>query len=126
MNIAAWYDYKDAIARETSSPRIILVGGSNVLYGLSARQISEALGVNAINYGTHAGLTLDYLLYKAKTIARSGDLVVLALEYEYFEATGVLNSVSFEYIVGGDPAYISQLSLNQALQCFFSPGLSSW
>jgi hypothetical protein len=120
INIAAWYDRKEEIAAQIHSPRVILVGGSSVLYGLSAQQLSNEFKVPFLNYGTHAGLPLDYVLYKVRQIAEPGDLLILTLEYEYYPRTKELNSTTIDYYIGGDPSYLNQLDLPQKLECLFS------
>jgi hypothetical protein len=113
INVAAWYDRKAEVSARIPSPRVVLAGGSNVLYGLSARQLSHQLNAPFLNFGTHGGLPLDYLLYKSKQVARPGDIIILALEYEYY-------SRPRGYFIGGDPSYLPHLDFPQQLQCIFS------
>jgi hypothetical protein len=79
------------------SPRIILMGGSNVSFGIDAELMQRMLGIPVINDGLHAGLgvvplreLLDYL--------RPGDVVILSLEYHFFSNRDVMD---------GDLAFLS-------------------
>jgi len=100
---------KQAIAAKVSSPRLLLVGGSSGLFGLDARIIEEETGYRAVNFSSHAGLGLDYILYLAEKTARPGDTILLSLEYEFFES-GFSYDVYDDYLLAHDPVYFRQLS----------------
>ncbi len=75
---------KHARLLRLSSPRLILVGGSNVALGLSARVLSKALAMPAVNMGLHADLSRDFMLAEVHDQLRAGDVVVLSFEYQLF------------------------------------------
>lgn len=64
--------------------KVIIAGGSNVLFGVDTVKLSSDLGVPVINYGLHAGLALDEILSEAAAAAESNDTVILPLEREYY------------------------------------------
>ncbi len=106
--IQAWVDHKVDIANAAPSPRLLIVAGSNALYGIRASQLETELGFPVINFGTHAALSLDYHLSKVRKVARPGDTILLALEYELYGDAPV-NHVLSDYVFGGDPEYITTL-----------------
>lgn len=110
-NIASWYRVKSAIIDRIDGPkRIVLVGGSNVIYGISARQIEAEAGIPTVNFGTHAALSLDYLLGKIIRKVRTGDIVVLSLEWNHFNRSPTeLNEVSGPYLLAADEDYLRRL-----------------
>src|SRR4026209_2444686 len=67
------------------SPRIIFVGGSNVAQGIDSNAVQQSLGLNPVNMGLDAGLGLDFMLNEVKDSVRTGDVIVIAPEYEHFE-----------------------------------------
>ena len=67
-----------------SEPHIIIIGGSNVAFGLDTKAISEALGMPALNMGLHAGLKRDFPLNVAKSNIMEGDIIILAFEYSAY------------------------------------------
>lgn len=71
---------KEQAAAAAMSPKIAIVGGSGAHFGYSAQQISDLTGRPAVNLATHAGLGLEYILYRAKRSLNNGDWVVLAIE----------------------------------------------
>ena len=112
---------KQSLANAISGPRILLVGGSSVHFGLSARLITEVTGKPAVNFGTHAALGPAYIFHVMKGVARPGDTVLLALEYEAFGPTGT-NSLSWDdplyldYIASRDPAYFLNLPVGEQFE----------
>jgi hypothetical protein len=79
------------------SPRIILVGGSNVSFGLDAALMQKKLGLPVINDGLHAGLGVVPLT-ELQQYLRAGDVIILSLEYSMF---------SDRKIMAGDRAFLS-------------------
>lgn len=64
------------------SPKIVLVGGSNVVFGTNTPRIEQALGRPAINAGLHARLGLKFMLDDVADPLQSGDVLVVTPEYE--------------------------------------------
>jgi hypothetical protein len=85
------------LLRNTPSPRIILVGGSNVSFGIDAELMQQALGIPVINDGLHAGLGLAPLR-ELQDYLRAGDVIIISLEYQLFSSRDVME---------GDPAFLS-------------------
>ena len=81
----------------TPSPRIILIGGSNVAMGLDAELMQHSLGVPVINDGLHAGLGVVPLRELERHI-RKGDLIIVSLEYSMFSSQDIME---------GDRAFLS-------------------
>ena len=77
------YSLKDKydLLKETPSPRIIFVGGSNLAFGLKSEVIKSKLNFNPINLGVHGRLGIYSMLAMVKEQLREGDVVVIAPEY---------------------------------------------
>jgi hypothetical protein len=100
---------KITIAAAISGPRLLLLGGSNATFGLSARTLEEETGVKTVNMGTYAGWDVDYLLAWIERTARPGDTVLLDLEYQlYVRPLG--SEPHDDYILARDPDYFRALS----------------
>lgn len=67
-----------------AGPRLIFVGGSNLLFGLDSRRVEEELGMPVVNLGMHAGAGLRFMLNHTDNLVREGDVVVLSPEYAHF------------------------------------------
>ena len=75
---------KDRLIRTTPSPKIILVGGSNLAFGIDSRMMQDSLGLRVVNMGLYAKLGLRYMLAQVKPYVRRGDVVVVVPEYDQF------------------------------------------
>lgn len=61
--------------------RLLLVGGSNLAFGINSALIEKELNVNVINLGLHAGLGFDFIINEAISSVKTGDIILLSLEY---------------------------------------------
>ncbi|MEO8577021.1 MAG: hypothetical protein ABI556_09985 [Gemmatimonadales bacterium] len=75
---------KDRIIRNTPSPKVILVGGSNLAFGIDSKAIQDSLGLNVVNMGLYAKLGLKYMLAQVRPYIRAGDVVLVVPEYDQF------------------------------------------
>jgi len=75
---------KDRLIRTTPSPKIVLVGGSNLAFGIDSRMIQDSIGLNVVNMGLYAKLGLRYMLAQVKPYIGRGDVVVVVPEYDQF------------------------------------------
>jgi hypothetical protein len=67
-----------------AGPRIVVIGGSNVAYGLDSRRLQEALHIPVVNAGLHASLGMKFYLTDIKPYIREGDIVVVIPEYSQY------------------------------------------
>lgn len=107
-------------AEKKPSPRILIAGGSGVNFGLSAKIFEQETKIPSVNLGTHAGLMLDHLLYTVGKTIRRGDVVLLALEYPYYEKVENLDPNLTEYVFAYDPGYIDSRSFSDRMRLYFS------
>lgn len=99
--------------------KILIFSGSNTLYGINAKYIHEQTGLPVVNYGIHAGLE-DYIFEEAKKILKSGDTVIMPLEYSlYKERNSTIPSQLAEYIVTYGKDYLKDTTLVQKLGLSF-------
>ena len=75
---------KDSLLQNVPSPRIIFIGGSNLVYGLNSQLFKDSLALNSINTGSIATIGLSYMMDNTLPYIRSGDIVVIAPEYQQF------------------------------------------
>lgn len=57
-------------------PKIILIGNSNVCFGMDSKQIEDAFGMPVVDMGLHAGLGNAFLEEMAKLGVSKGDIVI--------------------------------------------------
>lgn len=61
--------------------RIILIGGSNLSFGINSFLLQQQTGDSVVNMGVHAGLGLTFMLNEATAGVKKGDIVLLCPEY---------------------------------------------
>lgn len=112
---------KHQLALAAGTPKLLLIGGSSTLFGLSAKTIQTETGFPTVNMGTHAALGPEYIMRLARQSARPGDTVLLAFEYEvyhYFSRVrgrGWTDQLYFDYLFARDPDYFRSWPLTKQL-----------
>ncbi len=106
---------KRQLAEAAGSPKLLLVGGSSTLFGLSAQEIQAKTGVPTVNLGTHFALGSEYILHLTRKVARPGDTVLLAFEYEAY-GDRFRDELFYDYLLARDPDYFNALPLYQRVQ----------
>jgi hypothetical protein len=103
-NYLASKSMKDSLLSHVKEPRVIFIGGSNLIYGLNSQLIKDSLGVNPINSGLSINLGLVYMLDAVSPYIKEGDLVILCPEYQlYFSRYGYGLPDFFRYLKDNDP-----------------------
>jgi hypothetical protein len=110
---------KHKLLIETPAPRIILVGGSNIAFGMDSELLQNEMKLPVINDGLHAGLGMEFMLNDLKPYIARGDVIILSMEYDnYIGYKGDLNIISG--VLEVDAETIRSLSHSQLLQ---APGI---
>jgi hypothetical protein len=120
--ISEIYQIKSSIADSIKVPKLVLVSGSNTHFGISCKTISTETGVPCVNGGTHMGLGTTYILHQARLWLKPGDLVLLPLEYEFYQDRGIPNHLIIDYIFAHDIKYL--LSVDLVAKLRFLLGIS--
>ena len=107
------FPVKKQLIRDTPSPKMVVIGGSNVAFGIDSKTLSDSLGIPVVNAGLHAGLGLRYILDANTPYLRKGDILVIMPEYgHFFNTTAWGNTITLSlapYFASGDEL----LSLNR-------------
>ncbi len=75
---------KEARLNSLDSNRLILIGGSNLAFGINSELIEKELPVKVANLGLHAGLGLPFMINQVSNLMKKGDVVVLSIAYPLF------------------------------------------
>lgn len=109
QNVELWlkdtYTMKDMINNQpTSKQRLIVVGGSSTLYGFNGAMIEANTNVRFINYGSYAGLPINYHIDRVISQAKDNDILIFPLEFHYYNAHAPTEDYSYiqNMIVWGD------------------------
>lgn len=119
--LAATID-KHARLQQAKAPRVILVGGSNLAFGVDSLRLEEQLNRPVVNMGLVAGLGLEFMLNEVADSIQHGDVVVLSLEYDRF--SGGYNPLNLQQILEIRPASLFYLEPYQMRKVLLAGGLS--
>ena len=94
---SALCDKVDRLA-EIDEPKIVIVGGSSVAFGLDSELIERYTGMPVVNFGVYAALGTKLMLDLSEDFINDGDVIILAPELDaqtlsmYFNASTTLQA----------------------------------
>jgi hypothetical protein len=86
------YFAKEYRAAHIVEPKIIVVSGSNSLFGFDSKTLENLIGKPVVNIAGHAGLSLEFHIKMVEKFAKAGDLIVMPLELGYYAASPDISS----------------------------------
>lgn len=95
---------KHRILEGAPSPKIIFVGGSNLLFGLDGELIERTFRRKVVDMGLCIMFPVPYLLEEIKDSVKSGDIIVLSAEYSSYSREHELPLVMADILDGYPPA----------------------
>jgi hypothetical protein len=95
------------------SPKIVLVGGSNLAFGVDSQKIEQELDCQVVNMGMNGWLGIRFMLEEVRGTLKSGDTVVLSFEWDNFFKPVEGHGPSFLGIIKTNPAALSFLTFEQ-------------
>ena len=99
---------KKAYLSSIQEPKVVLVGGSNLAFGVDSRLLSQKLGKPVVNMGLQAELGLPFQWNIIKEDIKKGDIVIFCLEHCYYYDTHVITSgdgIYWWYIIKENPDF---------------------
>ena len=116
---------KHKLLQETKSPKVILTGGSNVIFGFNSKLLSENLKKPVVNHAIHAGYGLKYILDDVEKYVEEGDMLLVSPEYSHFLDDNYLGSEPILFSLTVEPQNIKLLSFEQIFNALsFAPKFS--
>lgn len=107
------YEKKKAYAQSIDERKIVILSGSNALFGINSKMLEDSFGVKVVNYGVNAGVLLPYMLFKSKEIIKPKDVVILPLEYHVYTYDGTPNAQMIDTIFSRDMDFFYALTLKE-------------
>jgi len=120
--------FKRDIAKNLAGqPKIIVASGSSTLFNVDTNMLTEALKRPTINLGLMGGLPLDTILEEVNAVSAPGDLVIMALEPDYYcreanpgyEPWQVRNAIAWNHSFWQNKSFFQKLALIPALGANF-------
>lgn len=83
-------------------PKVVVVGGSSVAFGLDSTALEEMVGMPVVNYGLYATLGTKFMIDTSKAGIGKGDIVILAPEVNEQTYSLYFNSEAVWQAMDGD------------------------
>lgn len=89
--------------KETEGPKVIVVGGSSVAFGLDSELLAQHVGMPVVNFGLYATLGTKIMMDLSRANIGEGDIVILAPEMDaqtlslYFNAEAALQGMESDW-----------------------------
>lgn len=106
------------IAQKPSSGRLVIISGSNGLFGINSDVISKDIGKPVINLAIHAGLDLGYYRMLLDKVLRRDDVVIMPLEYSYYGKKDMFTEWQVNNILAWGKEYLDWMSLSDKVDFF--------
>jgi len=118
--LCRYIEEKQRLAEKIQSPKLLIVGGSNAYVGLSASLIEQRLAIPSFNFGIHAALGPAFLFHLAKPTLKSGDTVLLVLEYSQYGHSTAPSETLVATVLGHGRHFLSTIGWYEALYILLS------
>ena len=71
---------KYELLNNTDEPKLVVVGGSSVAFGLDSEMVEKEIGMPVVNFGLYANLGTKLMIDLSKSNVNEGDIIILAPE----------------------------------------------
>lgn len=103
LGYMASFEDKIALLKKHEEPSLIVLGGSNVAFGIDSPRIENRLGIPVINAGLHGALGLDLYVAMAEEFAKEGDIVLLLPEWAMLSGIFAPQQIQLQQLLRESP-----------------------
>lgn len=107
-------------------PKIVLVGGSNLAFGIDSKQLEKYTGMPVVNYGLYASIGTKAMLDMSEPYIKEGDIVVICPETNaqtyslYYNGESMWQALDGDMSMLGDAGFSNAAKLVATLPSFAS------
>jgi hypothetical protein len=95
------------------SPKLVLIGGSNLAFGIDSDMLTARTGCPVANMGMNGYLGVRYMLAESEARLQAGDIAVLAFELDSFVKSVEGTSGDLLMIAKAEPASLAHMTWSQ-------------
>jgi hypothetical protein len=111
---------KHKYAQSIQSPKIVLVGGSNLAFGINSGLLSEKTKLPVVNMALLAPLGIHFILSDAADYIKKGDIVIMSFEYNIAVKGDIESQLSVVDFIPEDRHFVTDtLGLMETLKSRF-------
>lgn len=101
---------------EKTQNRLVLVGGSNLAYGIDSALLETETGRQVTNLGMNGYFGVRFMLEEVRSAVAPGDIVVIALEYDSFVKSPDGTASDLLMAIKARPESLEYLSRTQKIE----------
>ncbi len=113
------YEKKQKISRSIENNKVVIVAGSNALFGIDSKMLSNTFGLPVLNDSVNAGIELPSVLFMAQKVINKGDIVIMPLEYPMYYYDGTAGIQMVDYLLSRIPELFAELTLKEQLYLYW-------
>jgi len=117
------YAKKEALAKKIHGKKIVVVAGSNALFGIESAMLEKEFGIPVLNDGVNAGIELPCVLHMAKKVIRPHDTVLMPLEYPMYSYDGKPGVQMIDFVLSRESSCLFHLRLQEVFYIFWHVSL---
>ncbi|MBA0035308.1 hypothetical protein HS962_03485 [Pantoea sp. BIGb0393] len=102
---------KESLAKNVGENRIIIASGSNGLFGINSKLMSELTARPVVNMAMHGSLDISYYRKLLDRTVRKGDIVIMPLEYGFYFRKDMYSDWFVNNMLAWGSDYIDSLSM---------------
>lgn len=105
-----------------TSRKIILIGGSNLHYGMNSQMLQDSLKMPVVNMGIQGSMGLHYMFDEVKDRVQKGDIIILFPEHSHFYSIDTNGEVALFKLLSVYPHGVRHLNIKQIFNSFLFVG----
>jgi len=122
--ISEAFEKKEAYANSINQQKIAIVSGSNALFGFDSKLLEEYWQTPVVNTAVTVGFGMEYVLDRSKKSLKKGDIVLMPLEYEFYQEDGSMTEHYVNFLLAHDTEYFYNRSFLDKIIIFSRVDLS--
>ncbi len=104
---------KHNLLQQNKQPKVVLTGGSNVVFGFNSQILQDDLNYPVVNHAIHAGYGLKYIIEDVLQFVNEGDVIVLSPEYSHFIGDNYYGKEPLLFSLTVKPSNLKLISFQQ-------------
>lgn len=92
--------------KSIDEPKIVIIGGSSVAFGIDSALMEEKLGMKVVNFGLYANLGTKLMIDLSRANINEGDIVIIAPEMSAQTLSLYFNAETFMQALDGNPSML--------------------
>lgn len=112
--------YKQQMLKEKEGNRLVVLSGSNSMFGVNSDLLGQLTGREVVNLSSHADIDITYYLYLIKKYGKKGDLFVMPLEFAYYRREDFSKFFVWQMLYWGGRDFVMNADLLDGFKFFTS------